>query len=925
MAKSKKKKKKKSVTQSVTAVVSEVETVGDEPAASDVVGFNWKSLLNEPVALGLAILIAVRPWRDGMTYPYFNVYFVGYIAVLAVCFLSYMVYRGRAIRSRVPIALFGAFLAVAYGTALSGVNYDVSLRQFLLYTSYLFIFLMASQGLRTRFGIGIVLGTLVVTSLLSAVWALVHAEFVLPFVRESIARQPSLLMQYFGTTTLTPELKHRLEMARAFGTFLHPNALAAFLVLCIPLMTGWAIASASRMKDIVDRDKPTLGWLNSSFATLLVGALAAFFMFFYMYSLNALLLSHTLGAIPLIQGTARSVFYLGILPCAFGLVSGYLVHLKGALGYGRILGTVLLFLTAGMQVYCLWQTYSRAAMLGLMFGCALLALLLFFSTPRIPRLYGFGRRWAELAAILLVVAMTLVPAVHALDLEDDGFMLPDTKVDFRPKGISYDASELRVEGREVGLEEIVSAQSLSFRMTYWRVGMLIVEDNFFTGVGLGNFGTVYGVYQFLDAHDVKTAHNDYLQIFTETGVFGFILFMAFWIYFMVWGASRILKERDWREKFILGGLYAGIVSFLAHTFFDFDFQNPSLAMTLYLLTGIFFARSALVDTNGETAPKVGNLSVPIVRIVAVLGVILAIAVASASLRQFRYDFGWTVGEGLAKANDIGNRFTVDMPGDVLEFLVSAEVQQYKGEGPPPYLEVTKLRTLVGNDEDILAIGMVRVPTGVRTPKGNFATRELADGEAIPGNAGVFVNNAGQARALVMRTTETRLTEFEELEKLYPHGTMVPRLGFRWARAKFKATTDKNKQLRYSQECLAWARKRTERSPYDPEAQIELCAALWARGQADPTPKQLDYFRDGAAVYEKALELYPTSSSMQQQYAESMSVIGNAFLVASKRAKPNTAIAKSLGAEGEVFMRKSRDAYKTRDWLVRYKHDVLNLR
>lgn len=897
----------------------------DEPVASDSGGFDWKSLLKEPVALCLAILIAVRPWRDGMTYPYFNVYFVGYIALLAVCFLSYMAYRGRAIRSRIPIALFAVFLVIAYLTASSGVNYDVSLRQFLLYASYFFIFLVASQGLRTRLGIGIVLGTLVVTSLLSAVWALVHAEFVLPFVRESIARQPALLMQYFSTTELTPELKHRLEMARAFGTFLHPNALAAFLVLCIPLMTGWGIASASKMKEVVDSDKPLAGVLNSSFATLLVGALAAFFMYFYMYSLNALLLSHTQGAIPLIQGTARSVFYLGVLPCAFGLVSGYLVHLKGSLGYGRILGTVLLFLTAGMQIYCLWQTYSRAAMLGLMVGCALLALLLFLSTPRIPRLHDFGRRWAELAAILLVVAMTLIPAVHALELQDDGFMLPDTRVDFRPKGISYDASELLIEGRDVGVKEMVSAQSLSFRMTYWRVGMLIVKDNFFSGVGLGNFGTVYGAYQFLDAHDVKTAHNDYLQMFSETGVLGFIFFMAFWIYFMVWGASRILKETDWREKFILGGLYAGIVSFLAHTFFDFDFQNPSLAMTLYLLTGIFFARAAMLRSDGETAMKTRNHSVPIVRVVSVLGVIVAMTVASASLRQFRYDFGWSVGSGLAKANDIGNRFMVDVPGDTLEFLVGAKVQQYKGDGPPPYLSVTKLRSLVDDDASILVLGMVRVPTGARTPKGDFATRELADGEAIPENAGVFVNNATAARDLVKRVAPKRLIEFYELEKLYPHGTMVPRLGFRWSRALFKATTDSNKQLEYSAQCLDWAQKRAGRSPKNPEAQIELCAALWARGQADPTPKQLDYFRDGADVYEKALELYPTSSSMQQQYAESMSVIGNAFLVASKRAKPNSTIAKSLGAEGDVFMKKSRDAYKTRDWLVRYKHDVMRLR
>ena len=99
---------------------------------------------------------------------------------------------------------------------------------------------------------------------------------------------------------------------------------------------------------------------------LLVAALAAFTMGMYVYSINTFLAVETKGGIVLVSGGIRTFLFFIFFPGAFGLIGGYIVHLKGGLAYGAILRTLVLFLAFVLQVYGLWLTFSRGALLGLM-------------------------------------------------------------------------------------------------------------------------------------------------------------------------------------------------------------------------------------------------------------------------------------------------------------------------------------------------------------------------------------------------------------------------------------------------------------------------------------------------------------------------------------------------------------------------------
>ena len=66
----------------------------------------WRAILSEPIALGIAVVIFFRPWRDGLTYPAFNAYYLWVIILLTAFWGARLLLRGETIRFRTPIFLF---------------------------------------------------------------------------------------------------------------------------------------------------------------------------------------------------------------------------------------------------------------------------------------------------------------------------------------------------------------------------------------------------------------------------------------------------------------------------------------------------------------------------------------------------------------------------------------------------------------------------------------------------------------------------------------------------------------------------------------------------------------------------------------------------------------------------------------------------
>jgi O-antigen ligase/Tfp pilus assembly protein PilF len=151
--------------------------------------------------------------------------------------------------------------------------------------------------------------------------------------------------------------------------------------------------------------------------------------------------------------------------------------------------------------------------------------------------------------------------------------------------------------------------SINMRILNWKVTGLMIKDKPFLGGGIGSFKINYLDYQarFLKEHpeynqywiNAKEAHNEYLQIGAEIGLFGLgiILIMILKLYslFIIF----LKKEIDNKRKLICWGLLLGITSFLIHSLFTFPLHVPALGSAFFIILGLGAAYIKNYDLSEE--------------------------------------------------------------------------------------------------------------------------------------------------------------------------------------------------------------------------------------------------------------------------------------------------------------------------------------
>jgi O-antigen ligase len=125
------------------------------------------------------------------------------------------------------------------------------------------------------------------------------------------------------------------------------------------------------------------------------------------------------------------------------------------------------------------------------------------------------------------------------------------------------------------------------RMTIDRDCLRMWRQKPLLGWGLGTFPAVYPQFRsFYTSFFVNEAHNDYLQLLTETGLAGF----AIAIWFLVVTFRRAWAKLDQWTESVNGSLTVaallGCVGILVHSFLDFNLQVPANAAVFYVLCAI---------------------------------------------------------------------------------------------------------------------------------------------------------------------------------------------------------------------------------------------------------------------------------------------------------------------------------------------------
>lgn len=161
-------------------------------------------------------------------------------------------------------------------------------------------------------------------------------------------------------------------------------------------------------------------------------------------------------------------------------------------------------------------------------------------------------------------------------------------------------------------ESFEAGKSGSKRIISWQNTWEICEDNFWTGVGYNNMRLAQESYGFYDLSKIKHAasgsDSSLLFILATTGVFGFLLFLLFWV------AILIKSYRLFRSSLsppFFSALSLAVFSSVLGMFFAAQFINaffyPFIMIPLFVLAGALLGmESAHFKIKGSRVDKTQN-------------------------------------------------------------------------------------------------------------------------------------------------------------------------------------------------------------------------------------------------------------------------------------------------------------------------------
>jgi len=225
----------------------------------------------------------------------------------------------------------------------------------------------------------------------------------------------------------------------------------------------------------------------------------------------------------------------------------------------RILCTAAILL----EIYFLVRTKSRGGWIAVSTGC----MVAFFSMMRHTGFRNFlrTRRFLYSAAFLVLAGISL--------------LLTTTTATTRHSIFDEAVSTFDLDH-----------PTIRFRILAWKSSLKLAWESFPLGVGPGNFSVVYPTVASPQEHEIlgsdtstAHAHNDYLQVFAETGLPGILamLWLIAALLSFLWKHAAPNEKCDHAHHAVL----AAVVGFCMHAVFSFPFHLPFGGLIFLLLAG----------------------------------------------------------------------------------------------------------------------------------------------------------------------------------------------------------------------------------------------------------------------------------------------------------------------------------------------------
>ncbi len=134
--------------------------------------------------------------------------------------------------------------------------------------------------------------------------------------------------------------------------------------------------------------------------------------------------------------------------------------------------------------------------------------------------------------------------------------------------------------------------STQYRFAIYEAVGTLMKDYWFKGVGLGTdaLKKAFDAYPTMfDGNHPIHAHNNYLQMWVETGIIGFLAYLAMLAYTVKSGVKAFYASADKRLRYVLSAAIASLCGILVISLAEYTWFYPRNMFTYWFLLGIIMA------------------------------------------------------------------------------------------------------------------------------------------------------------------------------------------------------------------------------------------------------------------------------------------------------------------------------------------------
>lgn len=345
-----------------------------------------------------------------------------------------------------------------------------------------------------------------------------------------------------------------------------------------------------------------------------------------------------------------SALFFYILLCI--LVSQYLRDLKAQ----NLIVTLWIIVTIGVSIYGVWQyiqktrviaTLGNENFLGSHLGISIPVGLGYFAR------YKKNRRILIPGLVVLLLFFTTLYLTHSRGawLGTIGGLCSFAIIGWGPKGKRAIIAVVMIVCITAltlapwAIRFIATQFQGDVRPPIWESSIYMISEKPILGWGKGAYFIFYPKFRIQDYWLTKSptdltthAHNEFLQIWAETGLIGLIIFLIFIFTVLRIGVRRV-DEIKGPHRFILLGLISGIIGLFLHNLVCNNLQMPSSAIFLWFTLGMVIAHSPIPAKSGVVVRGPSRYGILLAITLFVVIIIWQICVRTI-IAQYLFKEGW---------------------------------------------------------------------------------------------------------------------------------------------------------------------------------------------------------------------------------------------------------------------------------------------